>query len=99
MCTFAGISSGIDMALIVVSMLYGDDVARSIELTMEYDPEYKNNSSYNIRNINRSCYLNREKRVSQNSDKFTLFKKNVRACLNFYSWLISFYFLFSCISA
>lgn len=37
--TAAGVSSGIDMALHLVSRDVGDDVARAIQLGIEYDPE------------------------------------------------------------
>lgn len=37
--TAAGVSSGIDMALVLAARLAGDDVARGIQLAIEYDPE------------------------------------------------------------
>jgi putative intracellular protease/amidase len=37
--TAAGVSSGIDMALLLASRLAGDDVAEAIQLSIEYDPE------------------------------------------------------------
>lgn len=37
--TAAGVSSGIDMALTLVAELYDDDVARAVQLAIEYDPE------------------------------------------------------------
>ncbi len=37
--TAAGVSSGIDMALRLLSELHGDDVARSVQLAVEYDPQ------------------------------------------------------------
>lgn len=37
--TAAGVTSGIDMALVLVGLLWGDDQARTIELNMEYSPE------------------------------------------------------------
>jgi len=37
--TAAGVSSGIDMALLLAARLAGDDVAQGIQLTIEYDPE------------------------------------------------------------
>lgn len=37
--TAAGVSSGIDMALTLVAHLAGDDVAKAIQLSIEYDPE------------------------------------------------------------
>ena len=37
--TAAGVSAGIDMALALVGELFGADVAREIELNMEYDPQ------------------------------------------------------------
>lgn len=37
--TAAGVSSGIDFALVVASQLHGDAVARQIQLFVEYDPE------------------------------------------------------------
>jgi transcriptional regulator GlxA family with amidase domain len=37
--TSAGVSSGIDMALWLVAQIAGDDVARAIQLGIEYDPQ------------------------------------------------------------
>jgi transcriptional regulator GlxA family with amidase domain len=37
--TAAGVSSGIDMGLTLVARLYGDDMARAIQLAIEYDPQ------------------------------------------------------------
>ncbi len=37
--TAAGVSSGIDMALTVMAKLAGDDMARAIQLGIEYDPQ------------------------------------------------------------
>jgi putative intracellular protease/amidase len=37
--TAAGVSSGIDMALILAARIAGDDVAQAIQLGIEYDPE------------------------------------------------------------
>lgn len=37
--TAAGVSAGIDMALMLVGLLYGDEMAQSIQLNMEYAPE------------------------------------------------------------
>lgn len=37
--TSAGVSSGIDMALTLAARIAGDDVARAIQLRIEYDPE------------------------------------------------------------
>jgi transcriptional regulator GlxA family with amidase domain len=37
--TSAGVSSGIDMALVLAARLAGDDVAQAIQLRIEYDPE------------------------------------------------------------
>lgn len=37
--TAAGVSSGIDMALTLAAQIAGDDVAKSIQLTIEYDPQ------------------------------------------------------------
>ncbi len=36
--TAAGVSAGIDMALRLVARIAGDDVARGIQLGIEYDP-------------------------------------------------------------
>ena len=36
--TAAGVSSGIDMALVLAARIAGDDVARGIQLAIEYDP-------------------------------------------------------------
>ncbi|MDR1709175.1 MAG: DJ-1/PfpI family protein [Candidatus Accumulibacter sp.] len=37
--TAAGVSAGIDMALTLAGLLWGDDIARRIQLNMEYAPE------------------------------------------------------------
>lgn len=37
--TAAGVSSGIDMALTLTAEIYGDDLARAVQLAIEYDPE------------------------------------------------------------
>jgi len=37
--TSAGVSSGIDMALTLAARIAGDDVARAIQLSIEYDPQ------------------------------------------------------------
>ena len=37
--TAAGVSSGIDMALTLAAQIAGDDVAKSIQLIIEYDPQ------------------------------------------------------------
>jgi transcriptional regulator GlxA family with amidase domain len=37
--TAAGVSSGIDMALLLTARLAGDEVAEAIQLAIEYDPE------------------------------------------------------------
>ena len=37
--TVAGVSSGIDMALLLAGRIAGDDVARAIQLAIEYDPQ------------------------------------------------------------
>jgi transcriptional regulator GlxA family with amidase domain len=37
--TAAGVSSGIDMALRLVQQINGDDVAKAVQLGIEYDPE------------------------------------------------------------
>ena len=37
--TAAGVSSGIDMALMLVGRIAGDDVAQTIQLSIEYDPK------------------------------------------------------------
>jgi cyclohexyl-isocyanide hydratase len=37
--TGAGVTSGIDFAFVLAAELYGDDVARRIQLAIEYDPE------------------------------------------------------------
>lgn len=36
--TGGGVTSGIDFALLVAAELFGDDAARRVQLTMEYDP-------------------------------------------------------------
>ena len=37
--TAAGVSSGIDMALKLVALEYGDEAAQSAQLIIEYDPQ------------------------------------------------------------
>ena len=37
--TAAGVSAGIDMALTLVAHLQGDDIARAVQLGIEYDPQ------------------------------------------------------------
>jgi transcriptional regulator GlxA family with amidase domain len=37
--TAAGVSAGIDMALQLVAIEYGEDVAKSVQLLIEYDPQ------------------------------------------------------------
>jgi transcriptional regulator GlxA family with amidase domain len=37
--TAAGVSSGIDMALHLTAKLYGEDMAKGLQLAIEYDPE------------------------------------------------------------
>ena len=37
--TAAGVSAGIDMALTLAAQIAGDDVARAIQLSIEYDPQ------------------------------------------------------------
>ena len=37
--TAAGVSSGIDMALRLVQLVAGDDIAQAIQLSIEYDPQ------------------------------------------------------------
>jgi transcriptional regulator GlxA family with amidase domain len=37
--TAAGVSSGIDMALLLAARIAGDEVAQGIQLTIEYDPQ------------------------------------------------------------
>jgi len=37
--TAAGVSAGIDMALVLAARIAGDEVARAIQLLIEYDPE------------------------------------------------------------
>jgi transcriptional regulator GlxA family with amidase domain len=37
--TAAGVSSGIDMALVLAARLCGDDVAQGVQLAIEYDPQ------------------------------------------------------------
>jgi len=37
--TAAGVSAGIDMALVLAARIAGDDVARAIQLSIEYDPQ------------------------------------------------------------
>jgi cyclohexyl-isocyanide hydratase len=36
--TGAGVTAGIDFALVVAAHLFGEDAARAIQLAMEYDP-------------------------------------------------------------
>jgi transcriptional regulator GlxA family with amidase domain len=42
--TAAGVSSGIDMALQLASMIAGDQMAKTIQLIIEYDPQPPHNS-------------------------------------------------------
>ncbi|MBT2550092.1 DJ-1/PfpI family protein [Arthrobacter sp. ISL-65] len=37
--TGAGVTSGIDFALVLAAEVYGDEIARNIQLAIEYDPE------------------------------------------------------------
>ena len=37
--TAAGVSAGIDMGLTLVAELVGDDMARAVQLAIEYDPQ------------------------------------------------------------
>ena len=37
--TAAGVSSGIDMALTLVQRMFGDDLAKAVQLGIEYDPQ------------------------------------------------------------
>ncbi len=37
--TAAGVSSGIDMALMLVTEIWGPEVAQAVQLGIEYDPE------------------------------------------------------------
>ena len=37
--TAAGVSAGIDMGLTLLSRMFGDDMARAIQLAIEYDPQ------------------------------------------------------------
>jgi transcriptional regulator GlxA family with amidase domain len=37
--TAAGVSSGIDMGLVLVQHLAGDETAKAIQLAIEYDPQ------------------------------------------------------------
>jgi transcriptional regulator GlxA family with amidase domain len=37
--TGAGVSAGIDMALTLAAMIAGDDVAKTLQLASEYDPQ------------------------------------------------------------
>jgi transcriptional regulator GlxA family with amidase domain len=37
--TAAGVSSGIDMALVLAARIAGEEVAHAIQLSIEYDPE------------------------------------------------------------
>ena len=39
MVTAAGVSAGIDMALQLTAEIVGEDVAKAIQLGIEYDPE------------------------------------------------------------
>ena len=39
MITSAGVSSGIDMGLVLLDRLYGPEVAQIIQLAIEYDPQ------------------------------------------------------------
>jgi transcriptional regulator GlxA family with amidase domain len=37
--TAAGVSAGIDMALVLLDRMYGEDMAKAIQLAIEYDPQ------------------------------------------------------------
>ncbi|MGH2840127.1 MAG: DJ-1/PfpI family protein, partial [Solirubrobacteraceae bacterium] len=37
--TAAGVSAGLDMALTLAALVAGDDIARAIQLELEYDPQ------------------------------------------------------------
>ena len=37
--TGAGVSAGIDIALVLLGRLFGDDIARAVQLAIEYDPQ------------------------------------------------------------
>ena len=37
--TAAGVSSGIDMALVLLDRMYGTEIAQMIQLAIEYDPQ------------------------------------------------------------
>lgn len=37
--TAAGVSSGIDFAIMLISILYGEDTAKEVQLRIEYDPD------------------------------------------------------------
>ena len=37
--TAAGVSAGIDMGLTLVARIFGDDMAKIIQLAIEYDPQ------------------------------------------------------------
>ncbi len=39
MISAAGVSAGIDMGLTLVARLVGDDMARAVQLAIEYDPQ------------------------------------------------------------
>jgi transcriptional regulator GlxA family with amidase domain len=38
--TAAGVSGGIDMAVQLVAIEYGEDVAKSVQMLIEYDPHH-----------------------------------------------------------
>ena len=37
--TAAGVSAGIDMGLTLLGRMFGDDMARAVQLAIEYDPQ------------------------------------------------------------
>jgi transcriptional regulator GlxA family with amidase domain len=37
--TAAGVSSGIDMALRLIQVIAGEDIAKAVQLSIEYDPQ------------------------------------------------------------
>ena len=39
MITAAGVSSGIDMALVLASRIAGEEYAKTVQLLIEYDPQ------------------------------------------------------------
>lgn len=69
--TAAGVSSGIDMALVFAARLAGDEVAQAIQLSVEYDPQPPFDTGTPakapapIQDMVRAALVERDKRMAQ----------------------------------